>query len=136
MKENPAAWPATPSARNRDVDRRSISLSSPKFPKLPRALVAKRGAISTGQHCSHPPAFPVDCLTADGEDPAVNRMDPAGPGKRPYLTVGIAERIELTQRHHAALLRNQPRQAVAGVRDAFLGHTGDNASSTRISPRT
>ena len=136
MKENPAARPATTSARYCDIDRRAPLLSSPKFPKLPCTLVAKRGAFSAGQHCGHPLAFPADCLPADSKDAAVKAMEPAGRSTRPDLTVGIAERIELTQRHHAVLLRSQQRQPVAGVRDAFLGHIGDNASSTRISPRT
>jgi len=71
---------------------------------------------------------------ANGVDPAMKTMEPPGGHPAPHLVAGKAERIELMQRHDAVLPRRKPREPVAGLLDAFSGHTTGKASSTGIAP--
>ena len=90
--------------------------------------------LAEGEDGGQPPTVNAQFRPADCENSPMKRVKPVGPHSRSDLAVGKAEGIELAQRHHAVLLRSQPRKPAAGVRDALFGHITDNASSARIRP--
>jgi hypothetical protein len=78
VKDDPVAPTAPRDPGDRDVDRAEIGGEGEEAPKLGGALVAGRGALSTGEHGGEPAVLAAQGGVTDRVDAAVQTMEPAG----------------------------------------------------------